>query len=172
MTKEDFLKRCKAKKFRTFRGHDGPNSSLEFDLHFDGKFVTNVYDDSYGGGFQYSNFNELKSLFESIEKDTLKHDNLSDDEIELSKTLNIVFGIDSLIDDIVNKVQREKDQKKGILVKVQGGYQIIGYKYVLPTMFKKYRGMDVILQKKYNELVSDGKEIINTEYLATLGIIV
>ena len=170
MNKEDFLKRCKAKKFKTFRGHDGPDSSLEFDLYFDGNFITNVYDDSWGGGFQYSNFNELKSLVELIEKDTLKHDNLSADEIELAKTLDVVFGIDSLMDDVINEVRREKDQKKGILVESPGGYKIIQYSHTLPTMFKKYKNMGDVIQKEYDKLIKKDSVVINKDYLETLGI--
>jgi len=80
---------------------------------------------------------------------------------------------DTLVDLKVTEAQRLKDAKKGVMVKGVGStYSIVGFNYTIPNCIKKW-GKDAIvkeLQGIVDKQVSEGKFILNAEYLRTLGI--
>jgi hypothetical protein len=85
--------------------------------------------------------------------------------------------VNALVDEMETQKQIKREQKKGILVKTAMGYRIIGWKAgTIDGMLKKYLGdlnkkkiLDMV-QKGYDECKANGDEVINLEYLKSIGI--
>tara|TARA_R110000803_G_C11747275_1_gene291948 strand:+ start:102 stop:479 length:378 start_codon:yes stop_codon:yes gene_type:complete len=121
---------------------------VNFNLYLDNKKVAEVYDDAWGGGYQYSEKGEHR------------------------------FGIDELrdldivLDKLVNDVKRKKDEKNGILIKRPFGYEVRRYNTNVPNTIKKYKDGLEAVQRLYNKAIEEGLDVLNKEYLFSVGVIV
>lgn len=159
-------------KYSTFRGHDGMRG-INATIVYKGKQIATVYDDAYGGCFQYTTLGK----FDTPERD--ENSKLFDQLIEEVKSLpprKTEFGelpedLDCIVSDLASALDRKKDEKKGVLIKHFGGYNIVGYNVTIPTLLKKYSdGLDCI-QQIYNEEIAKGSEILNKDYLKSVGVV-
>lgn len=160
--------------YKEFEGHDGM-PGFNADLVYKGKKIAHVYDDAWGGPYQV----DVLGVYDSKEREGNKKllDELLADidanyvlEEKWDKRPDKHSLLEFLIGDLTNELDRKKDEKKGIIVKHGSGYQIYGWNVQIPTLLKKYKnGLDVV-QKYYDEIKAKGKEILNTEYLQSIGV--
>ena len=80
------------------------------------------------------------------------------------------YNFDVLVYYLINEHLRKKDEKKGIVVKASYGHQIIQYPYTIPTMIKKYGNGLALIQKAYDEAKDNGEEVLNKDYLQSVGV--
>ena len=148
------IKNCK-----TFRGHDG-DGYKQCNVMFDGKVFAEMHEDSWGGGYMYNPTND--ELYKLV-LDTFK-------KFPKELEYGLDDSLDFLIDDLFKQWLLKKDVKKGIVFKTESGWSINGAKETIPTTLKKYsKGLE-FYQEKYDELKGAGKEILNTNYLKSIGI--
>lgn len=112
-------------------------------LYKDGKKVAHVHDAGWGGSLHYDCMNGWDFG---------------------------TYDFDQVVYDLVEESRRKKDVKKGIMVKVSCGYQIVHYPYTIPTMIKKYSNGLALIQKAYNEAKDNGEEVLNKDYLQSVGV--
>jgi len=178
---KELLARIEVKSVKFHRGHDGMDG-LNCKLYVDGKFVAQVHDDARGGEFEYDTFIKMGAdgtpTWSRLNMNKFLLD--AKEEYDLSYTIDIgdepwdsKHNWDSLVDIKVTEAQRLKDAKKGVMVKgVGSAYSIVGFNYTIPNCIKKW-GKDAIvkeLQGIVDKKVSEGKEILNTKYLAEIGV--
>jgi len=142
--------------YKPFAGHDG-GMGYNVDLKFNGKKVAHAHDDAWGGGVMYTTIDKegFDSLLLAIKE---KRDE------DYSPQVLLEFEIC----DMLKALDMKKDEKKGILCKHFNGWKIYGWNLSLPKMLERY-GIESI-QEYYNELKSEGKEVINGEYLKSIGV--
>lgn len=164
MTKQKLQSQLELKSLKFHKGHDYFDGFSAI-LLWNGKKIAEIYDDSYGGGYRYTSIcssGKLKALFTEVKK--------------LQKYPNEFVGhevqLDFLIDTLVNDAKCKKDEKKGIVYKARNGWDVWGWDVTLPTMLKKYKPTSVIarLQQECNKMIKDNKEILNKDYLQSIGI--
>ena len=166
--------------YKEFAGHDGiPGYNL--DIVYNGSKIAHAYDDAWGGEVsiraiglveqdskgKYVDSKKLttnKVLLEELLEEASK---LSTDEKRYAQ-----LELEILIGKLINAKLVEKDAKKGIVYKGNYGWEIFGWKVSVPTMIKKHGKESIVktLQNDYNSLKKEGKEILNTEYLQSIGI--
>lgn len=182
------------KNLKTFAGHDGM-LGINADICLHGKAFAHAYDDAHGGmmdidalggldkvGENYAVSKELKRNREIIEEVGLAIAKYPEHEVILGgkpyKTKEDLEGIvNALVDEMETQKKLKRDQKKGILVKRPNGYSTISWKAgTIDNMFKKYPGelnkktiLDMV-QKSYDECKAKGEEVLNLEYLKSIGI--
>ena len=113
-------------------------------LYADGKKVAYVYDEGRGGCLFY---------------DWL-----------IGKRIDNEHDLDVTIYNLFDEWSRKKDEKRGIQLKRDFGYVTIEWRVQLPTLLKKYSNGLEAVQKKYDEVKGQGEEVLNTAYLASIGV--
>ena len=177
---KDLLARIEVKSVKFHRGHDGMQG-LNCKLYVDGKFVARVHDDAYGGEYEYDKFlkhdkeglptwtrlNMLKFLLDAKEEYDLTYTTPFGDEV-----MELEHCWDTLVDKKVEEYAMLKDANKGIMFKSANGVSIVGYKCTIPNAFKKWGKAEMLkeYQRIYNTKVSEGKEILNKDYLQSVGL--
>ena len=152
---QSLINECSIKKLKFHKGHDG--QGFNCDLYYKGKLVSSVYDGAYGGEFEYTTFDV--ELMKQLERE---YNKIKEKDF---------YCIDSIVDKLINAHQLEKDKKKGVVLKRDWGYDIRGYKVSIPTLLKKYKdGLDAV-QKIVDEETKKGEEILNKDYLQTIGVV-
>jgi len=154
----------KIANYKEFAGHDGM-PGFNVDIVYNGKRVAHGYDDAWGGGIQYNDIVDQKAFDELNAR------------IKALPKLEGQFGgmeqqLEFLIDDLSNELRMKKDEKKGILCKTLNGWQTFGWNIQLPAVIKREGSAGLKdIQDYYNELKAEGKEILNGEYLASIGVV-
>ena len=154
---------------------------LNCKLYVDGNFVARVHDDAYGGEFEYDQFlKHDKDGMPTITKFKMREFlDKAKEEYDLTYTSDIGGEAwesehcwDTLVNEKVEEFTRLKDANKGVMVKTPNGVSIIGYKCTIPTAFKRWGKTEMLkeYQRIYDKKVSEGKEILNTKYLAEIGV--
>ncbi len=149
-TLEELFNDIKIVNFKTFKGHD--LDQFDCDIKYKGKHITNVWDDSWGGGFQYTNEKELQKLF-----DITQYEN---------------DYLDCFVEDLINMHLERKEDKKGIIINpTKKGYEILKYKYPLEKCIKLW-GEKMVghIQKDVDKILNEGSTIRNVSYLKSLGV--
>lgn len=160
--------------YKTFAGHDGM-LGFNADLKYKGVKIAHAYDDAWGGSYRVDVLGEFDSK-EREENEKLFKELLADVgenyecDYDFKNRPSPHTLLEFLIADLTNELDRKKDDKKGILIKHGAGYLIHGWNVQIPTLIKKYRNGREVVQKAYNKLKSDGKEVLNTEYLQSVGV--
>ena len=154
--------------YKSFKGMEGYGFNAI--LNVDGKKVADVIDDASGGQVNYYPLGDVQSAERKANTELLNKAK------EYAKTLPsphkyhddtvMPMDLDLLMDDLVNELQRKKDEKKGIMLKTEYGYSIIQWNATLPTMLKKYKGAKEAIQKEIDK--QDKDLILNKEYLKSL----
>ena len=155
----EFKNNISIKKCQTLRGHDG-GGYIQCDVAYKGKVFTEMHEDGWGGGYMYNPTDkEVSDLVFNAFKSFPKEPEYGLDD-----------SLDFLVEELFRKWQQKKEEKKGVLFKTNRGYDIRGAKETIPTTLKKYaKGLE-FYQEICDELKSEGKEILNTEYLKSIGI--
>ena len=81
--------------------------------------------------------------------------------------------LESFVSALIEEKDIQKDSKKGVVVKNNYGWEVIGYKKSIPAMLKKYTQKAVLdaIQKIYDAEIKKGGVVLNTTYLQnTLGL--
>lgn len=119
-------------------------------LYENGKKVAYVYDEGRGGGLYFDCVNgwDLPYQLERHKQDDLE----------------------SMVYKLFDEWSRKKDEKRGIQLKRDFGYVTIEWRVQLPTLLKKYSNGLEAVQKKYDEVKGQGEEVLNTAYLASIGV--
>jgi len=147
--------------YKTHAGHDGCNG-FNADLSYKGKKIAHAYDDSWGGGIQYAVFEE--KLFIELKEEIKKLPKIKTEIGEINTDLDIV------IDDLARILDIKKDEKKGILVKHHSGWKIYGWDgLTIPKLISKFPSGLNAIQEYYDKLKKD-EEILNANYLQSIGI--
>lgn len=182
------------KNLKTFAGHDA-GLGINADICLDGFPFAHAYDDAHGGMMDIQPLGGLNKVGDSYEVSPLlkrTRQMIVDVEAAIAKypehevelggrpykvKENLEGIVNALVDEAETQKQIKRDQKKGILVKIAIGYRTIGWKAgTIDNMFKKYTGeankkqiLDMV-QKAYDECKAKGDEVINLEYLKSIGI--
>ena len=177
---KELLARIEVKSVKFHRGHDGMDG-LNCKLHVDGKFVAHVHDDAYGGDYHYDQFLKMGSDGTPTWSRLNMHKFLLDAKEEYDLTYTIAHGNeswdsthnwDTLVSEKVDEYRMLKNANKGVMIKQSNGYTIVGFKYTIPNCIKRW-GKDAIvkeLQGIYDKKVSEGNEILNADYLESIGV--
>lgn len=181
------------KNIKTFEGHDG--LGINADICLDGFPFAHAYDDAHGGCMDIRPLGGLDKVGDSYEVSPLlkrTRQMLVDVEAAIAKypEHEVELGgrshmfkedlegiVNVLVDEAQTQKQIKRDQKKGILVKRGDNYGIISWKLgTIDGMLKKYTA-DVhrkqifdMIQKRYEECKAKGDEVLNLEYLKSVGI--
>lgn len=181
------------KNIKTFEGHDG--LGINADICLDGFPFAHAYDDARGGCMDIRPLGGLDKVGDSYETSPLlkrTRQMLVDVEAAIAKypESEMILGgrpytnkedlegiVNALVDDVETQKMVKRDQKKGILVNTTLGYRTIGWKAgTIDGMFKKYTGeankkqiLDMV-QKAYDKCKANGDEVLNLEYLKSIGI--
>jgi hypothetical protein len=161
--------------YKEFAGHDGM-PGFNVDIKYKGKKIAHAYDDAWGGPTDIHAIGLADTTERKVNEKLLKE--LLDDvganyeyESEYSdKRPSAYTLLEFLVSDLVDELTRKKDDKKGILIKHGAGYLIHQWSVQIPTLIKRYRNGLEVIQKDYDKLKADGKEILNTEYLKSVGV--
>jgi len=182
------------KNLKTFDGHDGM-LGINADICLNGFPFAHAYDDAYGGMMDITALGGMNKVGDSYEASPLlkrTRQMIVDvaDAIAKYPEHEVVFGgrphkvkedlegiVNALVDDMETQKKIKRDQKKGILIKRPDGYGTISWKAgTIDNMFKKYPGelnkkkiLDMV-QKGYDECKAKGEEVLNLEYLKSVGI--
>ena len=155
-TLEQLFKDIKIVNYKTFKGHDADQFSC--DIKYKGKKITNVWDDSWGGGYKYTNQKGIKELFDQtqLENDTIEE----------------WYNLDCFCQDLINMHLELKEDKRGIILNATNrGFEIFQWKQPLQKMFDKWGDKFLIdLQKNVDQLLKEGNTIRNKTYLKSLGV--
>ena len=169
------------KNIKTFEGHD-TMMGFNADVYVNGKKLFHAFDSAHGGCFEFTpadsktKYNEVWKIIEGLEaklKETPKYEvKWSKDKTSMMRD-NLECVIGALVSEYLFQKDVKRDQKKGILLEVNNGYSIIKYKAgTIANMLKKYGEAQVIpiVQKTYDKEVSKGENILNVDYLKSIGI--
>lgn len=80
------------------------------------------------------------------------------------------YTFDEVVFNLIDEHRQKKEEKKGILVKREFGYAILQWKVTIPTLLKKYSNGLQAIQNEYNRVVASGEEVLNKDYLASIGV--
>ncbi len=199
MSKKDALAIAKEvgitlKNLKTFAGHDA-GLGINTDICLNGFPFSHAYDDAHGGMMDIQPLGGLDKVGDSYEVSPLlkrTRQMLVDVEAAIAKypEHEVMLGgrpyktkenLEGLVSALVDEMQTQKmikrDQKKGILVKVPDGYRTIGWKAgTIDNMLKKYPGeankkqIIGMVQGAYDKCKTQGDEVLNLEYLKSIGI--
>jgi len=168
------------KNVKTFEGHD-TMQGFNADVYINGKLAFHAFDAAYGGCYEYSPAKKgqrnceihevIQGLEEKLKVSPKYKTMLGSKEYEFQDNLDMV--ISALVSDFEIQKGIKKDSKKGILIcRGDLGYEIIKWKLTIPNMIKKY-GIDRMLpsiQKAVMECQAKKEEILNVEYLKSIGV--
>ena len=170
------------KKIKFFEGHD-TMQGMSADVWINGVKCMHVFDSAHGGGFEYNyyisnnpkpaqvkqNIADLEAHIKSLPKQELNY---------AGKIMMVSVDMDGFIDDLLNKQEKEKQEKKklklmqtAILFGIPNGdrYSYLSYKRPLSTIPL------VHMQHKLNVIVlkycKDNIVILNTN-LNQLGLVI
>jgi len=185
LTKKEFLNNISIKNYQECKSRDGIAYSA--DIYYKGKLVCDIQEGGYGGELGINHYtknnkneyvfdNTINAIFETINKDDLNY--ISDLKKEDGKFFSYTQDLEHLlieaVDDFCAKKDFKRISKKGLVLATgkKHEYRIISWANVsIPTLLKRYndKGRDVIQQgiKDYK----DKEEILNKEYLISLGFI-
>ena len=149
-TLEQLFKDIKIVNYKTFKGHDLDQFSC--DIKYKGKKITNVWDDSWGGGFKYTNQKGIKELLDQTQFEN--------------------EYLDSFVNTLINMHLELKEDKRGIILNATNrGFETFQWKQPLQKMFDKWGDKFLIdLQKNVDKLLKEGNTIRNKTYLKSLGV--
>ena len=165
---------ARLKSFKSFPGHGGaPGFSAT--LIYNDVAIAELFDDARGGELEVriiGNFNNPETYPKN--KDLLNELKAKIKELPPEKSEffpeGIEMDLDLFVTNLIAELEIKRDQNKGILVKHSSGYQIFGWKQCLTKVINDYpKGLKAV-QDYYNEIKEEGKEILNTEHLSSLGI--
>lgn len=137
------------KGYRTIRGYDG--DCMECTLYLDGKKYAQCFNDGHGGETMIDFYN-------------------LDDRRKVMDKKNGYQELCDIVDKLCDQQELKKDAKKGIVIECEYGWKIWQWKVQIPTLLKKYRNGLEVLQREYDRAVSEGNKVLNTEYLASVGV--
>lgn len=112
-------------------------------LYKDNKKVAYVYDEGRGGSLYYDRLNGWD--FGS-------------------------YTFDEVVYNLIDEHRQKKEEKKGILVKREFGYAILEWRVTIPTLLKKYSNGLAAIQKEYDKAIQKGEEVLNKNYLESIGV--
>ena len=135
------------KSLKFHKGHDGMDG-FNCNLYKDGKKYAICYDDARGGEIEIGFFGE---------------------HIGWGKPYQ---DLEIIISELVEQEGMKKDVKKGIIVKREFGYAILEFNVQIPTLLKKYSNGLEVLQKTYSKAVKEKENILNLDYLQSVGVVV
>ena len=153
---------------KDFKGHDGMMGH-NLDLVYKGKKIAHSYDDAWGGGSRYTPLGEFDTKEYNDNKKAF--DELVAEVKEATGDKYPQMKLDCLVEDLINEKVMQKDFKKGIVCKHPSGHEVYGWKIQIPAFIRKYKNGLEEVQKYYDELKADGKEILNAGYLQSIGIV-
>ena len=182
------------KNLKTFAGHDA-GLGINADICLNGKAFAHAYDDAYGGMMDIDALGSVDKVGDTYEASKeLKRNREIIKEVEAAIAKypehEVVFGgrphmvkedleglVNALVDEMETQKRIKRDQKKGILIKTVMGYRTLAWKAgTIDGMLKKYPGdlnkkkiLDMV-QKGYDECKAKGDEVLNLEYLKSIGI--
>lgn len=198
MSKKDALQIAREvgitlKNLKTFEGHDGM-LGINADICLNGFPFAHAYDDAWGGEMDIKPLGGLDKVGDSYKPSPLLERTrkmLKDVETEIAKypehevemgggrkfmTKETLDGlVNALVDEHFEKKEVKKSEKKGIIIRTITGYSIISWKAgTIDNMLKNYptqkqQVVDMI-QKAYDECKSKGENVVNTEYLKSVGV--
>lgn len=159
--KEEFIKDISLTNCSTYRGHDG-DGYLRCDIKYKGKVVAEMHEDAWGGGYMYA----------ELDKKAMKTINDAFKTFPRDKSYGIVMddSLDYLVEKLFRVWLRKKDEKKGIQIETNSGYDTFAWNVQLPTLVKKYKNGLEIIQKDYDKFKKEKKTILNADYLEKLGV--
>ena len=188
MSKQDAITIAKEvgitlKNLKTFDGHDG-GLGINADICLNGVPFAHAYDDAHGGMMDikpiYSTvdgvYQRNREIIGEVEQAIAKY---PEHEVELGggKKNMMKEDLEGLVNALVYEVETQKqikkNEKKGILLKTPSGYSIVKFKAgSISDLLKKYeqKAVAMMLQGHVTKLIKDGEEIINSEYLKSLGV--
>lgn len=166
------------KKIKSLEMRRGVASTA--DVYLNGKLLAHANDEGYGGGmdidpaFKNENWDERKAnqkLIQEVEAKLAEYPEYTIEHVghsyQTTDTLECI--ICALMDDFETQKIRKREEKKGIVV---DGSIIHWNSGSLPNMIKKFgkeRTLDVV-QKKCDALAAEKTEILNKDYLKSIGI--
>jgi hypothetical protein len=159
MKKEDLVKDLSITKCKTFRGHDG-DGYIQCDIKYKGKLIAEMHEDSWGGGYVY---NQIDAVSFKIVTDAFK-------TFPKVPKYAIDDSLDYLVEELFRLWQQKKDEKKGVIIKNNSGFEIKGFQVSIPSALKKWEDALEGYQEIYDKAISEGKKVLNTEYLSSVGI--
>lgn len=195
MSKKDALTIAKEvgitlKNLKTFDGHDGA-LGINADICLNGFPFAHAYDDAHGGMMDIHPIGGLDKVGDSYEVSPLLkrtrqmildvEDAISkypEHEIEMgggkySVKEDLEGLVNALVDDAENQKFIKKNEKKGILVKKKNNTSVISFKAgSIASLLKKHgqQAVAMMIQGHVNKLIKDGEEIINVDYLKSIGV--
>ena len=156
------------------RGHDC--GGLIADLYLNNKKVMTYHDDGWGGEAEYQFISDAArtQVLAEMKRIDVNGQMMADGWDEFSdKVVRECYQIDQVVSECAQVKESKKDEKKGIVIKEGHIISIIQWGGVtIPTFLKKCNRQKAIdaIQKAYNREIAKGKEILNKDYLQSIGI--
>jgi len=171
------------KNIKTFPGHDGM-LGFNADIYIDNKKTLHVYDDAYGGIFNYTpikqtqTYKDAHNIKQEINNKIKQYPPIT---IHLSnKTIELREDLDGLCAALVSEWEWNKkikrDQKKGLLIEIESGngYDVLAWKQygTIPKMIDKLGEQSTInlLEMTIKKQLKQKKRILNKDYLISVGV--
>ena len=163
------------KKVITFPGHDGM-VGIDAKLYKNNKYFAHVHDDAYGGGViikaNYPNVTpkEVTDLDNKIQVEYPEYNLIEDDnEPDLMVKHDLESVVDSLIEQVLLEKERKRKEKKGIDL---GDSIIVFGNVTIPTFLRKHGKNKALnaIQKAYDECKLNNEQVLNKDYLKSIGI--
>jgi len=163
------------KNLKTFPGHDGMEA-FDADICVNGKKVLHAYDSAHGGCYEFTPIGQDYKLAREVEadlEDKIKafpeHETVFGGRSHTTKdTLECVIG--ALVSNATFQKDIKRDSKKGLLLEVESGYELLKWKAgTIPNMIKKF-GKDKVVALIQSEYLKTKQTILNKEYLESIGV--
>jgi len=176
---KDFASNLVVKNVTKFKSHDGSPLS-QCDLYYNKKKVCFASDDAWGSEMRFDDYAVIDWVNTEESKrgkrPTDFYDMFKEKFTDLAQTTE--YGdypilLESFVSALIEEKDIQKDSKKGVVVKNNYGWEVIGYKKSIPAMLKKYTQKAVLdaIQKIYDAEIKKGGVVLNTTYLQnTLGL--
>jgi len=188
MSKKDALTIAKEvgitlKNIKTFDGHDGA-LGINADICLNGKAFAHAYDDAHGGMMDINPissednflFQRNRSVISGVEYLISKY---PEHEVEMgggrkySVKEDLEGIVNALVDDAETQKFIKKNEKKGILIKKNISISTISLTAgSIASLLKKHeqQAVALMLQGHVDKLIKDGEEILNVNYLKSIGV--
>lgn len=166
--------------YKSLRGREGYGYNAT--LVYKGKKIALAIDDASGGCVHYQPLGKviLDANGNYVQNAQLKENTLLlkelEKEVEALPALktqwgNLDMNLDLYVEELINDLQRQKTQSKGVQIKRGDTFATVGYKESIPNFIKKYRNGLELIQKIYDDMIAKGETVLNTEYLKSIGIV-